>query len=183
MEVSLKLTSEEAQSVWLCAVAMKQVLNQYFPISRWSTLCGVSPSTASLPDCILPNGNPQSCNHQSVLTLHIDQDTHTVIFAATHSFYNLNVNPFWACSSSMTEGFMGSFTAFFSPPVSDLMTHISEPPPVWFLITEVLTGNLLANKSSHTVLVRLIKLGLSRLELCTVSFSEINHTEFLNATN
>lgn len=40
---------------------------------------------------------------------------------------------------------MGSFTAFFSPPVSDLMTHISEPPPVWFLITEVLTGNLLAN--------------------------------------
>lgn len=43
---------------------------------------------------------------------------------------------------------MGGFTAFFSPPVSDLMTRISEPPPVWFLITEVLTGNLLANSES-----------------------------------
>lgn len=98
---------------------MRQALNPSVSIPWWSFLSfqHFTANTSSWADCILGNGKPQSCNHPSVLTLHIGQQLthiHTLKFAAAHSAHNLSVRLFWVCSRSMTEGFMGSFTTFLS---------------------------------------------------------------------
>lgn len=118
----------EAGSQSICRHPMKQFLVFAAYTSSWA-------------DCILGNGKPQSRNHPSVLTLHIGQQLthaciHTLTFTATHIAHNLSMRLLGVCSSSMTEGFMGSFTTFSSPVLTSYDKHQWASFMVWFLMAD-----------------------------------------------
>lgn len=91
------------------------------------------PNTSFWADCILGNGKPQTCDHPSVLMLHIGQEL-THIY--THSHLQPHTVPIiwaWVHSSSAAQSWprllWQLYYIFTTVLFSHLITSINEPPP------------------------------------------------------